>query len=269
MKKLTIISLGAGVQSTTMALMAAKGLIEPYPDACIFADTQAEPDAVTEHLEWLKTELPFPIYVVSKGNLREDTLNALKPNGSKFVTIPVFSKNPHTGKKSLLMRQCTNDYKIQVIKKKIRDLLGLVKYQRVKKDTVVEQWIGISMDEISRMKPARDKWITNRHPLIEMRMTRKDCKDWLFENYPQINTPRSACTFCPFRNKADWIDLKKNKKEWQEVVEFDKLIRDGGNKTEDKIFLHSSCKPIDEVDFDEKEDQYDMFNNECEGMCGV
>ena len=167
------------------------------------------------------------------------------------------------------MRQCTNDYKIQPIIKKIRDLLGLKRYQHIKKGMEVEQWIGISMDEIGRMKPARDKWITNRHPLIEMRMNRQDCKNWLFENYPNINTPRSACTFCPFRNKHDWLDLKRNEKEWLEVVEFDKLIRDGGNKTEDKIYLHSSCKPIDEVDFNEKEDQLDMFNNECEGMCGV
>tara|TARA_R100001594_G_scaffold35829_1_gene65418 strand:+ start:248 stop:1054 length:807 start_codon:yes stop_codon:yes gene_type:complete len=266
---LTIISLGAGVQSTTMALMAAKGLIEPFPDACIFADTKVEPKAVTKHLEWLKKELPFPIHIVSKGNLKEDTLNALSDGGNKFITIPVFSLNPETGKKSLLRRQCTNTYKIQPIKKKLRELLGLRRYEHIKKDMYVEQWIGISMDEIGRMKPARDKWITNRHPLIEMRMSRQDCYDWLANNYPYLETPRSACTFCPFRNKTDWLEVKKDKDEWQEIIEFDKFIRDGGNKTADKIFLHSSCKPIDQVDFDEKDDQLDMFNNECEGMCGV
>ena len=37
-KSLTIISLGAGVQSSAMALMAAKGEL-PMPDYCIFADT--------------------------------------------------------------------------------------------------------------------------------------------------------------------------------------------------------------------------------------
>ena len=36
-----IISFGAGVQSSTMALMAAKGLIGPMPDAAIFADVQS------------------------------------------------------------------------------------------------------------------------------------------------------------------------------------------------------------------------------------
>ena len=38
-----IISLGAGVQSSTMALMAAHGEIGPMPDCAIFADTGAEP----------------------------------------------------------------------------------------------------------------------------------------------------------------------------------------------------------------------------------
>ena len=66
-----------------MALMAAKGIIEPYPDACIFADTQAEPDAVAEHLEWLKTELPFPIYIVSKGCNKNYDISS---NGTKRET---------------------------------------------------------------------------------------------------------------------------------------------------------------------------------------
>ena len=266
--RLNIISLGAGVQSTTMALMAAKGLIKPYPTACIFSDTKAEPNEVYRHLEWLKKELPFPIYVVDNGDIEKDTIESIE-KGSKFLSIPVFAKNEITNKKKLFKRQCTNQYKIVPLRRKLRDLLGLKKYQRVSKDTEVEQWIGISMDEIFRMKPSRDKWITHRHPLIEMRMTRRDCKKWLKENYPHINTPRSACTFCPFRNNEDWITVRENEEEWEKVVEFDKKIRNADKRGEDKLFLHNSCKPIDEVDFYEKTPQLDMFNNECEGMCGV
>ncbi len=48
MKEITVLSLGAGVQSTCMALMAAKGEITPMPDYAIFADT-AEPRHVYEH----------------------------------------------------------------------------------------------------------------------------------------------------------------------------------------------------------------------------
>lgn len=46
---LRVLSLGAGVQSTTLALMAAHGEIEP-PDCAIFADTQWEPAEVYAHL---------------------------------------------------------------------------------------------------------------------------------------------------------------------------------------------------------------------------
>jgi hypothetical protein len=46
------ISLGAGVQSSVMALMAARGEIGPMPDCAVFADTQWEPAGVYEHLGW-------------------------------------------------------------------------------------------------------------------------------------------------------------------------------------------------------------------------
>jgi hypothetical protein len=46
-----IISLGAGVQSSTMALMAARGLILPRPIGAIFADTQDEPASVYRWLD--------------------------------------------------------------------------------------------------------------------------------------------------------------------------------------------------------------------------
>jgi hypothetical protein len=48
---LTVLSLGAGVQSTTLALMAAQGEIQPLPDCAIFADTGWEPATVYRHFE--------------------------------------------------------------------------------------------------------------------------------------------------------------------------------------------------------------------------
>ena len=51
-----VLSLGAGVRSSTVLLMSYHGEL-PLLDAAIFADTQWEPKAVYEHLEWLKQEV--------------------------------------------------------------------------------------------------------------------------------------------------------------------------------------------------------------------
>jgi hypothetical protein len=162
--------LGAGVQSSTLALMIVKGEL-PMVDAAIFADTMGEPKAVYEWLTWLEKQLNFPLYKVSKGNLREDMINAV--NGKyKFLSVPLYTRNAETGKKGLLRRQCTADYKILPVNKKVRELLGLEKGEKRKKETSVEMLMGISLDEIYRVKTNRIKYITNVYPLIDLKMNR-------------------------------------------------------------------------------------------------
>ena len=268
-RTLVVISLGAGVQSSTMALMAGKGEL-PKPDCAIFADTGYESKSCYTYLNFLKKILPFPVYIVQKGNIKEDIINSIK-NNTKFPTAPFFTKNPETGKKGMLRRQCTADYKIFEIRKKIRELCNVGFKKRFPKDKYVEQWIGISTDEIMRMKPARDPYILNRHPLIEMNMSRQDCINWMKKN----NFPlpeKSACIMCPYHNDAYWNSMKNEKPdEFADAVEFDKNIRTGAKNIRDELFLHKSCLPLDQVNFDKKDSskQLDMFNNECSGMCGV
>jgi hypothetical protein len=266
-KVLTVISLGVGVQSSTMALMSAKGVL-PKVDCAIFADTGYEPKKVYEYLEWIKTQLPFPVYTVEKGNIKDDMLNSIS-NGTRFLVAPFYTKNSITGKKGMVMRQCTNDYKIQPIRKKIRELCNINYGKHFPKDKYVDQWIGISTDEISRMKPARDKYINNVHPLIDLKMSRKDCLKWMSENAFPL-PEKSACICCPFHDDKYWYFMKHNRpEEFADAVEFDKKIRRGSRKQDDELFTHRKCIPLDEVNFDIKTDQPDMFNNECEGMCGV
>src|SRR5579885_896147 len=109
--RLRVISLGAGVQSTTMALMAAHGEITPMPDCAIFADTQSEPQAVYDHLKWLMSPnvLPFPIHVVTKGSLRAAILSASAGRTRNDGRPPLYIRNPD-GTKGILKRQCTADY---------------------------------------------------------------------------------------------------------------------------------------------------------------
>ena len=267
-KTLTVISLGAGVQSSVMAIMAAKGDFPPV-DCAIFADTGYEPKAVYTYLEFLKKILPYPVYLVEKGNIRDDMLAA--KGTTNFVVAPFFTQNKITGKKGMVMRQCTNDYKIQPIRTKIRELCNVKKGKHFPKDKYVEQWIGISTDEAGRMKPSRDKYILNRHPLIEAKMSRQDCIDYLKKE--KIPLPeKSACIVCPYHNDAYWHFMKTERpSEFADAVDFDKQVRNISRKEDEQLYAHRSCKPLDEVEFNKKEDdkQLDMFNNECEGMCGV
>jgi len=267
---LRYISLGAGVQSSVMALMAGRGEIGPMPDAAIFADTQWEPSSIYEHLDWLETELSFPVYRVTFGAIRQMALNTLE--GSWAPSMPVFID---TDKGGINGRQCTGSFKIDPIHKKVRELMGYKKGQRLPKNTMVESWMGISRDEIQRVKDSRKWWVSNRYPLIERMMTRHDCQIWFQANYPGRPLSRSACIGCPYRNDREWRQMRDtDPTSWHDAVEFDYAMRRGkrnGFGMKAPTYLHRSLIPLDEVDLTTQQDrgQLEMFGEECEGMCGV
>lgn len=266
-KMLNIISLGAGVQSSTMALMAARGEIGPMPDCAIFADTQWEPASIYRWLDWLETQLPFPVYRVTAGSIRDAVLAKQNTTGGRFASVPYFTENGGMGR-----RQCTSEHKIQPIRKKVRELIGLKKGQRGPKEVVVRQWIGISTDEIQRMKMSSDAYVENVFPLIDARMSRSDCLSWMEKRqYPMPE--KSSCIGCPFHNDAMWRDMKKNDPvSWADAVEVDSLMRANGpvRGMKQLEYMHRSLKPLDQVDLSTAEDHGQLsFLDECEGMCGV
>jgi hypothetical protein len=246
-----IISLGAGVQSSTMALMAAHGEIEPMPDAAVFADTQAEPEAVYRYLEMLEQRLPYPVIRVTAGSLWDHEWGASMRRGDRPIMVPYRSDG------GLIRRQCTNHFKVTPIDRELT---------RLRDGGPVTLWIGISTDEASRMKPARQKYKTHRWPLIEAGLTRGHCLEWLERNgYPR--PPRSACVFCPYKGPAEWRDM--DPEEFERACVFDEHMRDRGGKG--KLWVWRQPVPLREVDFRSAEDvgQGTLFGEECEGMCGV
>lgn len=275
--KYTVLNLGAGVQSSCLALMAAKGEITPMPDFAVFADTQAEPQSVYDWLDWLENQLPFPVYRVTKGNLTDDSLQIhMRKDGSGERVnnlIPAFGVLPDGTKTAAIGRKCTNDYKILPILKEIRNRCGIT---RAQKECTVTQWIGISWDELQRMKQSRHEWTAHRWPLIEKRMTRIDCMNWLKNNnYPE--PPRSACIYCPFHSDKEWRRLRDEEPhEFRKAIAFDDLLRRThryhNRRLKMEVYLHNSCKPLSEIDFDSDEQKGQQvwdFQAECEGMCGI
>lgn len=289
---LRIISLGAGVQSTTLALMSAAGEID-QADCAIFADTGDEPRGVYDHLQRLMPMLPFTTHVVRawegygnpgiKQRLGDEILAAARGTGKQgsHSRPPFFVRNPD-GTGGIIRRQCTGDYKIDVIQKKERELLGLKRGQRWPKEILIEQWIGISTDEASRQKPVMQRTVRNgqpvmiphptiagRWPLLERRMSRADCMRWLTKHGHPI-PPKSACTFCPFHSNAEWRRIKDSPADWARAVEIDRAIRTGlvAKQLDGELYLHASRKPLELVDLS-TDPQLNLFEDECEGICGV
>lgn len=276
MKK-QILSLGAGVQSSCLALMAARGETPERLNAAVFADTQNEPPNVYTWLDWLESEIsrskyPFPIIRVSRGDLAEASLRVRtsKKTGMTYLkhSIPAYMLRAN-GAGGIMGRACTLDYKIIQIQKAAKDIVRRFTADKTASGII---WIGISTDEAHRMKPSRVDWLENIWPLIDLGMSRQDCLDWTQKNGYQ-KPPRSSCEFCPYHSDAEWRRLKNEAPEsFQRAVNYEKRLQMSVSQVprlDGVPFLHHSRMPLDQVEFDKSSQQLSLFGNECEGICGV
>lgn len=250
------------------------------PDVAIFADTGHEPrftrvqnpaggwieGGIYGWLQWLEKQLPFSVRTVAAGDLAVDSLrlkrSALSGKVYSRNLIPAFVLKDD-GKRGILGRKCTTDYKIAPIHRLVRELLGKrlgvwrkthranLKIWRayetalkaakkaklpappfprevwdaMQNDALVTMWIGISTDEAHRMKPSRTPYVRSEWPLIDKGMSRKDCITWM-EGRGFPVAPRSACTFCPFHGDEEWIRLRDDSPEdFAAAVKFEKDLQ--------------------------------------------
>jgi hypothetical protein len=245
-----VLSLGAGVESTTLGLLSVEGRLAK-PDAAIFADTQWERTATYEHLDRLGAVLAdagIPLYRVTNGDLRRD---ALDPD-HRYCSVPWFVRNPD-GSDGMGRRQCTAEYKLKVIKAKVREMLGYPHPNPVPRGVWAEQWIGFATHEIHRVNDHFDVlYARPRYPLIELGMSRKDCQRWLAARGWTV--AKSACIGCPFHGNRQWREMRDNRpEEWTDAVDFDRRIRKGGAHglpLDGEAFLHRSRVPLDQAPID-------------------
>jgi hypothetical protein len=268
-KEITILSLGAGVQSSCLALMALRGEIE-QPDCAIFADTGNEPAGVYEYLDYLRGMIPFPIITASCGNLGEDFIAALRGDKKRYGQPPFYVTNGNDDNGGMLWRQCTKEYKIDVVRRAARAEMVKAGAKQVC------QWIGISTDEMQRLKDSGVKYIRNEWPLIEMKMSRTDCLRWLKDNGFRL-PGKSACVFCPYRSNQGWREMRdKDPESFDLACKYDEALRAAKPAGEKRVgitgavFVHRSLVPLRFAKFGRNENQQVFgFVNECEGMCGL
>jgi len=186
--------------------------------------------------------------------------------------VPWFTLNPD-GSRGMSRRQCTSEYKLAPMMWKTRELLGVSRTGYLAPGTV-EQWVGISTDEASRMKSARQQYITIRWPLIERGFSRKQCLAWL-DAYAYPTPPKSACIGCPFHDQATWVRMRDDRPaEFAHACAVDAGLRLGHARgMRGQEFMHPARVPLAEAVEQWHQlglMQPDLFASlECEGMCGV
>ena len=279
------LSHGGGVQSTTLHLLAQEGQI--HLDLAIMADPGEEDQRTYDHLAWLASTCPkVPLWTSTIGKLGDHLTRGENSTGQRFATIPCFTAESHLTRppgpvhEGRVRRQCTREYKIDVVERSIRrELLGLAPRQHIPRTIHIHQYFGISLDEAGRAKRASKrfegvKWCTPHWPLIEMGWTRADCVRYLSTRVPH-EIPKSACVFCPYKTRSAWIRMKETRpNEWARAVEIDEALRRPGvvvNRGMDKsLYLIRTCVPLATANLmDLPDDKLDPMVEECMGMCGT
>lgn len=265
------LSCGFGLQSTVIGEMSACGDLPKC--IVIHADTGWERQATIEIREfyaerWRKMGLD--VHILGGQDIRRG--GAEQGGHMPFWTA--------TG--APLRRQCTGDFKIDPIKRRVRECLGFdtSKPPHPKPGAAII-WLGITVDEWTRAKPSRIKFMENRYPLLVARMHRRDCADWL--RVRDLPVPvKSACIGCPYRRASEWIDIRDNAPdEWRQAIEFDECHRNAPwavrhELTDDSLYVYRHAIPLVEADLeaDAKRErrhygtQLPMFACES-GFCGV
>lgn len=256
------LSLGWGVQSTALLMLAEEGKIEPF-DAAFHADTMIEGEEVYAWRDRVAPRCKTPIVTSSYGDLGQDVLDGLK-NGTRFANMPLWTLGKE-GKPAPIQRQCTPDYKIMEVRRSMRKFLGYSPTDRIKER--IELVIGFSIEEKERMAESEVNYIVNDFPLIyDLWWTRKNCSDYL-GSIGLPNAPKSACYVCPFKSNAEWRRLRDHwPEEWQKAIAFDRAIRKHPGMRGD-LYLHRDLMPLDQADLEN--DQFEMSFNCGAGGCGL
>lgn len=277
------LSLGAGVQSSVLLMRAIHGDID-RPDHVLFADTGWEPNAIYQHLHWLRKQCMgamIPLHIVTRADTRPDRNASIRDDMAisrtaesgeyqgRYATMPLFV-DTGSGKAGRIRRQCSREYKIDPLRAKQRELLGYKPRQRIPPGSCATM-IGISTDEAKRASPSRERWNDNLYPLIDpLKMSRVDCQAWWDAHYPHRPLEKSACIGCPFRSDREWRRMKETAPhEFEDACQFDEQIRNATGMR-GTSYLHRSLKPLREVNLNESQGTFDLGDElYCAGGCGL
>lgn len=271
---LRVVSYGGGVQSTALLVLAAQGKIDfktflfcnvgedsENPATLDYVRDYARPYAQAHHIEFLELN-------ATRFGEPETLYKRITRPGSRSIEIPVrMNGNGAPGRRS-----CTADFKIKVVDR-------WLKQQNVHKLDGAQVGLGISLDEIERVKPNSDPdtiaWKQNVYPLldeVERPLTRQDCMN-IIERAGLPIPPKSACWFCPYHKLSVWQEMRQSQPAlfWKSV-ELEQLINERrATLGMDPVWFTRKLKPLDQATTEyEQASLFDETMDACEsGYCMV
>lgn len=271
---LRVFSYGGGVQSTAALVLAAQGKIKfkTFLFYNVGADSEnpATLGYVRDYIESYARAHGITLIELQKTRIdgNTDTIyQRLTRPGSRSIGIPVRMN----GSGAPGRRSCTADFKILVVDKWLRS-------QGAKK-TGAQVGLGISLDEVERVKPNMDPdtvaWKENVFPLldeVERPLTRQDCMN-IIEHAGLPIPPKSSCWFCPYHKISVWQEMRQSQPDlfWKSV-ELEKFLNERrASLGMDPVWFTRLLKPLDlaTTDYDQR-GLFDETFDACEsGYCMV
>lgn len=245
---LTVLSLGAGVQSSTILHMILNKHLPPV-DAVIYLDAGWEPIYTIHQADYLNDlcyqhGLPFIHYTgPSIRHVLEHVIRArLREGPYKHLPLPLFTLDD-AGHRGQLPRRCTREFRLAPLFQMFRREIIPRGSQNGQPKPWLKVLLGISADEKHRAKPSREKWKVNIFPLVDRGFDRRDCLLYLSDHKHPI-PHRSSCACCPYRSNIAWSVLQElDPENWQAACDLDSAVRNLG-RPGTQLFLHPSREPL-------------------------
>ena len=154
---------------------------------------------------------------------------------------------------------CSNEWKRDEIRRYLRR-------QGYGPKHPIIQWIGLSLDEVARMKRTGRKWIVNDWPLITILKTyRGECQQIVLDAGLPM-PPKSSCWMCPYRSNMQWRRLQDHYPgDWQNAITLDYSIRE--RDEQHSLFIHREAVPLDQADLERN--QLSLLDGCDSGYCWV
>lgn len=244
---INVFSSGGGTQSCAIAALIVQGKL-PKPDYAVIADTGRERKSVWDyhqkHIVPALASIGLEIHKVAKEDFA--TVDLWTGKKGETFSLPAFT-NQTVGAIGKLPTMCSNEWKLRVIQRFLRDKLDV-------QTSETRRWIGFSLDEVKRINKmvlgADYKAGRILFPLVTVFPVRRYQSIKIATEMFREEPPRSSCWMCPNRHNDEWREMKENSpEEFAMACELEKEAQ----KIDPFVWLHESCIPLGEVDFTKSE----------------